>query len=247
MVQYFAGTGVGERYDQYRPKAHQVLFQIMQRHMPAERFGSAVDVACGTGDSTVPLLDIAQEVIGIDSSDEMLGMARKRGLSVRKADYTELPEQGRFDLISTCMAFHWFDSAQALAAYKAASNPGAIWVIYNFAFAGHSTSEQFNHWLRNEYFKRYPSPPRNRYKDMTLAGDQALSLLAREEGWLPITFTLESLIGYLTTQSNIEEAVRKGRLLDSIAAELSEDLSHIDLTGTFKYAYSYEILQYADR
>ncbi|MBE0465270.1 MAG: class I SAM-dependent DNA methyltransferase [Halomonadaceae bacterium] len=247
MAQYFADTGIGERYDQYRPKTHQALFQIMKRHLPAERFGRAVDVACGTGDSTVLLQDIAQEVMGIDSSNEMLAIAQGRGLTVRKADYTELPEQGSFDLISTCMAFHWFDAAQALAAYKAASNPGAIWVIYNFAFAGHSTSDTFNDWLSNEYFERFPSPPRTRYEDMKLFGDLQLSALASEKGWLPVTFTSESLVGYLTTQSNIEEAVRKGRALDLIAAELRGDLSRIDLTGAFKYAYSYEILQYAGR
>ncbi|MBZ5488366.1 class I SAM-dependent methyltransferase [Halomonas aquamarina] len=245
--QYFANTGVGKRYDQYRPKAHQALFQIMKRHLPAKHFGRAVDVACGTGDSTVPLLDIAQEVVGIDSSNEMLIIAQQRGLSVSKADYTELPQQGRFDLISTCMAFHWFDGVRAVAAYKAASHPGAIWIIYNFAFAGHSTSHCFNSWFRDEYLKCYPSPPRARYEDMTLAEDPALSLLASEKGCLPITFTLDALIGYLTTQSNIEEAVRKGQTLDSIAVELRDQLSQIDFSGEFKYAYSYDILQYADR
>lgn len=183
--------------------------------------------------------------MGIDSSDEMLAIARKRGLSVRKADYTELPQHGRFDLISTCMAFHWFDGPRAVAAYKTASNPGAVWLIYNFAFAGHSTSAQFNHWLHNEYWRRYPSPPRNRFEDMKLGDDKELSVIASESGWLPVDFTLESLIGYLTTQSNIEEAARKERSLDAIANELRTELSGIDITGTFKYAYSYEILEYA--
>ncbi|WP_447957726.1 class I SAM-dependent methyltransferase [Vreelandella sp. EE7] len=247
MAQYFADTGVGERYDQYRPKVHSALFDIMKRHLPVENFSRVVDVACGTGDSTLALLDIGKDVLGIDSSEEMLAIAKRRGLTVRKADYTELPQHGRFDLISTCMAFHWFDGPRALDAYKAASNLGAVWIIYNFAFAGHSTSARFNEWFQGEYLKRYPSPPRVRYEDMKLADDQQLSLLASENGWLPISFTLESLIGYLTTQSNIEEAVRRGRALDSIVAELREGLSNIDLSGVFQYAYSYEILQYEAR
>ncbi|RUR40835.1 class I SAM-dependent methyltransferase [Vreelandella populi] len=244
MTQYFTESGMGERYDQYRPKTHQAVVQKIQQHLQGRHFERVVDVACGTGDSTVPLLAIGQKVIGIDSSDEMLAIAQKRGLSVRKADYTDLPQQGRFDLISTCMAFHWFDDTRAIASYKAASNPGAVWLIYNFAFAGHTTSEQFNNWLRNEYFKRYPSPPRNRFDDMTLADDEGLSVIASESGWLPIEFTLEPLIGYLSTQSNIEEAARKGRTLNAITAELRKELSGIDITGAFKYAYSYEILEY---
>ncbi|RUR30632.1 class I SAM-dependent methyltransferase [Vreelandella nanhaiensis] len=244
MAQYFTEVGAGERYDQYRPKTHQAVVQKMQQHLKGRHFERVVDVACGTGDSTVPLLAIGEEVIGIDSSDEMLAIAQNRGLSVRKADYTDLPQQGRFDLISTCMAFHWFNGLRAVASYKAASNPGAFWLIYNFAFAGHTTSEAFNHWLREEYFKRYPSPPRNRFEDMTLADDEELSVIANESGWLPVEFTLESLIGYLSTQSNIGEAARKGRTLDAIASDLCKELSGIDITGAFKYAYSYEILEY---
>ncbi|MGP9498815.1 class I SAM-dependent methyltransferase [Halomonas sp. AOP43-D1-4] len=244
MAQYFTEVGAGKRYDQYRPKTHQAVVQKMQQHIKGRRFERVVDVACGTGDSTVPLLAFGHNVMGIDSSDEMLAIAHKRGLSVRKADYSDLPQQGRFDLISTCMAFHWFDGARAIASYKAASSPGAVWLIYDFAFAGHTTSEQFNHWLRNEYFKRYPSPPRNRFDDMKLADDEELSVIASDCGWLPVEFTLEPLIGYLSTQSNIEEATRTGKKLDAIAAELRQELSGIDITGAFKYAYSYEILEY---
>ncbi len=82
---------------------------------------------------------------------------------------------------------------------------------------------------------------------MKLADDPELCTLASEKGWLPITFLLDSLVRYLTTQSNIEDAVRKGKDLNAIVSELREDLSCIDLTGTFQYAYSYEILQYAGR
>lgn len=246
MAQYFTEIGVGERYDQYRPKTHQAVVQKMQQHLKGRNFESVVDVACGTGDSTVPLLALGQNVMGIDSSDEMLAIAQKRGLYVRKADYAELPQQGSFDLISTCMAFHWFDGPRAVAAYKAASNTGAIWVIYNFAFAGHTASEQFNRWFYDEYLKRYPSPPRNRFEDITLANDEELSVIASESGWLPIEFTLEPLIGYLSTQSNIEEAARNGKTLEAIAANLRNALSGIDITGVFKYVYSYEILEYTD-
>ncbi|MGP9687010.1 MULTISPECIES: class I SAM-dependent methyltransferase [unclassified Halomonas] len=163
MTQYLTESGMGERYDHYRPKIHQAVVQKMHQHVQDRHFERVVDVACGTGDSTILLLELGQDVMGIDSSDEMLAIARKRGLCVRRADYTELSKQGRFDLISTCMAFHWLDGAQAIAAYKAASNRGAIWLIYNFAFAGHTSSDEFIDWLHNEYWKRYLSPPRNRF------------------------------------------------------------------------------------
>ena len=122
MTQYLTESGMGERYDHYRPKIHQAVVQKMHQHVQDRHFERVVDVACGTGDSTILLLELGQDVMGIDSSDEMLAIARKRGLCARRADYTELSKQGRFDLISTCMAFHWLDGAQAIAAYRAASN-----------------------------------------------------------------------------------------------------------------------------
>lgn len=243
MTQYFTDINAGERYASYRPKAHRVLLEWLEQHLPGRRFDRAVDVACGTGDSMIPLQDICNYVIGIDSSSEMLEIALSRGLKVEQSDYLSLANYGQFDLISTCMAFHWFDSAKAFAAYKQASTPGAIWLIYNFAFGGHSTSEEFNGWFHQSYLKEYPSPPRYKSNNVKPEADPEIHLLASGQGWLPIDFTKESLVGYLTTQSNIEEALRQGRPLEEIQASLLRQLDQIDLSGAFKYVFTYEIFE----
>jgi hypothetical protein len=64
------------RYDRYRPKVHSI-------------------------DSTLPLLQICDAVIGIDSSPEMLRFAEEKGLATRVASYDALDEEGAYDLIST--------------------------------------------------------------------------------------------------------------------------------------------------
>ncbi len=243
MTQYFTDINAGERYASYRPKVQQVLLKWLEIHLPGRIFDRAVDVACGTGDSMIPLKNICNDVIGIDSASEMLEIARSRGLKVEQADYLSLANYGQFDLISTCMAFHWFDSAKAFASYKQASTPGAIWLIYNFAFGGHTTSEEFNCWFYQEYLKEYPSPPRNKSSNVNPEADPEIHLLASDQGWLPIDFTKESLVGYLTTQSNIEEALRQGRPLEEIKAFLRKQLDQIDLSGDFKYAFTYEIFE----
>ena len=165
-------------------------------------------------------------------------------LSVAKADYSELSSFGRFDLIATCMAFHWFDAEGAIASYKAASNHGAIWLIYNFAFGGHTSSETFNAWLQETYLRAYPSPPRGAASDVTPSDDPDVQLLASDRGWLPVDFSKDSLVGYLSTQSNIEHRLQQGDSLEQIVNTITEELRDMDLTGSFKYLYSYEILQY---
>ncbi len=244
MAQYFTEAEAGERYAVYRPKVHHVALQWLEQAIPGKRYRRALDVACGTGDSTLPLNEIADEVLGIDSSDEMLNAARQRGLNVHRADYIDLAPYGRFDLISTCMAFHWFDAEAAIASYKAASNQDAVWLIYNFAFGGHSASDDFNQWFRQSYLKNYPSPPRGKSSNVSPDSDPELQLLKKDQGWLPVEFSKEDLFGYLSTQSNIEHQLRNGVALGDLCERIVSQLEQLDTSGAFKYVYTYEILRY---
>jgi SAM-dependent methyltransferase len=63
----------------------------------------ALDVACGTGKSTVPLARLGYEATGCDLSPAMVRIARERldgGAFV--ADMRSLPRMGPFDLV-TCL------------------------------------------------------------------------------------------------------------------------------------------------
>src|SRR5690242_123834 len=65
-----------------------------------------LDVACGTGKSFVPFLNRGYEVTACDISPEMVAAAEAKpetlGARLLVADMRELPELGRFDLI-TCL------------------------------------------------------------------------------------------------------------------------------------------------
>jgi SAM-dependent methyltransferase len=66
---------------------------------------SALDVACGTGNSLEALLDLGYEAVGCDGSPGMAAMARTklRGrAAVHLADMRSLPVYGAFDLV-TCL------------------------------------------------------------------------------------------------------------------------------------------------
>jgi ubiquinone/menaquinone biosynthesis C-methylase UbiE len=89
------------RYDRYRPKVHSIVLDWLSDCFGRRRWKNGIDVACGTGDSTLPLLQICDAVIGIDSSPEMLRFAEEKGLATRVASYDALDEEGAYDLIST--------------------------------------------------------------------------------------------------------------------------------------------------
>jgi SAM-dependent methyltransferase len=246
-TQYFSLNEAARRYAEYRPKVHIITLQWLNHHCGPRRWRRGLDVACGTGDSTEPLLQVCDEVLGIDSSAPMLEIAAERGLHVRLGSFTDARELGPFDLISTCMAFHWFELNSAISAYKRLSADGAIWIIYNFFFGRHASSTEFNEWFEKQYLKRYPSPPRNRATAVVPRDDPHLEFVGDGHGSILISLDYDQLVGYLSTQSNIEAAVRCGTSYSEVCGEISEQLRGIDLSGSFKYVYNYEIHRYTEQ
>ena len=86
----FNGSGKGEvinpfeaenqaaRYDRCRPQYHHIPFNWIRERV-GYKFSSSLDVACGTGHSTVALATISDKVVGCDLSEEMLSLAHKKG------------------------------------------------------------------------------------------------------------------------------------------------------------------------
>ncbi|MDR3255283.1 MAG: methyltransferase domain-containing protein [Synergistaceae bacterium] len=82
---------------------------------PGER---VLDVGCGDGVLTKALVDRGCEVIGIDSSEEMVASARSLGLNVRVADAhkleAEFAQAGKFDAVMSNAAIHWMGDQYAV-------------------------------------------------------------------------------------------------------------------------------------
>ena len=60
-VNYFSHASVAERYAKHRPYFHPVVMERLRRFTGATKFGRALDVACGTGQSTRALAELAYE------------------------------------------------------------------------------------------------------------------------------------------------------------------------------------------
>jgi ubiquinone/menaquinone biosynthesis C-methylase UbiE len=79
-----------------------------------------LDVACGTGNTMLPMIERGYAVTGVDISDAMLAEARSKTdgrARLMRADMRELPELGEFDLV-WCLgdALNYLDSSDELAA-----------------------------------------------------------------------------------------------------------------------------------
>jgi len=75
------------------------------------RGGRLLDLGCGTGNATAPMVARGLEVVGVDASDAMLAVARRKLPEVRfhRADVRRLRLRGRFEL-----AYSVFDALNNL-------------------------------------------------------------------------------------------------------------------------------------
>lgn len=110
--QWTAGESVKETYDSWAPVYDEFnqgyMFErwtgkLMEKAEEAGVGGSRLlDIACGTGMSSLPMLERGWTVTGCDISPRMLDIAREKigdRATLFEADMRELPNVGEFDLI----------------------------------------------------------------------------------------------------------------------------------------------------
>jgi SAM-dependent methyltransferase len=96
----------------------------------APRSGERIlDLGCGDGVLTRRLHDAGAQVIGVDSSPEMVAAACLLGLDARVMDATALPFEREFDAVFSNAALHWIpDAAAVIAGVARALKPGGRFV-----------------------------------------------------------------------------------------------------------------------
>jgi ubiquinone/menaquinone biosynthesis C-methylase UbiE len=125
-----------QNYTKYRRPYVENLYELFFSVLPT---GSAriLDVACGTGKSTEPLIKEGIEVFGVDVDPLMIEEAKKQAqlknvnISYSVADVEYLPfEDGYFDAVTVGTAFHWFANKTALDEIKRVLRKNGILFIF---------------------------------------------------------------------------------------------------------------------
>lgn len=94
-----------------------------------------LDLGCGDGILTERLMQLGADVLGVDTSEEMVEATRRRGITARQVDAHDLPFDHEFDAVFSNAALHWMLDPQAvLSGVKRALKPGGRFVA---EFGGH--------------------------------------------------------------------------------------------------------------
>ena len=214
-MNYFRHDTAAARYARGRPYFHPlVVARIRAALRLTAPLPRALDVACGTGQSTVALEALAARVVGTDRSRAMLAAApRHPRVAYVAAAAERQPFAGAsFDLLTVALAFHWFQRAPFLAEVRRLLRPAGWLVIYDNAFLGRMLENRaFEPWCRESYAARYPSPPRDQrpFTDDD-ARAHGFRFTGRERFENTVTFSAEELARYLMTQSNVAAALEEG-------------------------------------
>jgi SAM-dependent methyltransferase len=82
--------GLAEWYTTFRPALTPDELDALRRLL-GRGSGRCLDVGCGTGVSTSAIADLGWSAVGVDVSDDLLELARARGLDVVRASADALP------------------------------------------------------------------------------------------------------------------------------------------------------------
>lgn len=214
-MNYFDPKSAAERYAKGRPYFHPHVVSRIQAYLSlAEPVARALDVGCGTGLSSISLKAIARHIVGIDSSAEMVALAPPDPqIEYVVASAENIPAHDNdFDMLTLSSVFHWINRTAFLAEARRILRPHGWLIVYdNYFSARMEENRAFQTWGRERYFKRYPSPPR------TSVGFQAedsakdgFQFIGQEDYQNFVRFSVETLVNYLVTQSNIIAAVEGG-------------------------------------
>ena len=124
-----------DEYVRFRRPYSPELFDAIAQVAGGPRGRRALDVACGSGLSSVGLSERGWAVTGVDIAPSMLAAARSAAPDGRAAFYTASAEalpfaDGAFALLVCGQAFHWFEAERALAEFARVLAPGGALAIF---------------------------------------------------------------------------------------------------------------------
>ena len=155
----FKTADISEAYVKFRPVHPQSVANIIVDYIKSKgslAFDFAVDVGCGSGQSTFLLCEYFSKIVGLDISETQIQQAKLKCREYKSTesevkfivgDAHNLPfESSSVDVITCAMAWHWLDAEKFYNEAKRVLKPGGCLAIY-----GHGVTVKDNERIKNAF------------------------------------------------------------------------------------------------
>ena len=227
---------VADVYSKYRPVYPEALYAKLLQLNGGRRFPRAVDVGCGSGQSSYGLLSIADSVIGIEPGGTLRQHAAERFPSIcfkeGSGESTGM-EDASLDLVSVATAFYWMEMQRALLEFSRIMKPAGILAIYRYGFP-HLDSSANKVVLRhlNEYWDYHrdsvlkeSDPSHDAVQSSNLFVETGCEVLENR-----VPMAVEDYVGFLSSTSYVSKYMETLDAPSSYTDRLIKEI--VDMEGT---------------
>ncbi|XP_064626181.1 putative methyltransferase DDB_G0268948 [Lineus longissimus] len=137
----FKGDKIAAYYNQYRPSPPPELKDAILQYLAEKKaapFRHAIDVGCGSGQSTRILARDFDQVTGVDVSESQITVANQdeekpKNITYLEGTETNIPcDSSSAELVTASMAVHWFDLDRFYREVDRVLQPEGCLAIYNY-------------------------------------------------------------------------------------------------------------------
>ena len=218
---HFSGAATG--YAAHRPVYPRAVAEALAERSPGRRL--AWDAGCGSGQLSVVLADVFEQVVATDASAAQIAQAvphPRLRYAVAPAEATGLPD-GSVDCAVAAQAAHWFDLEAYYREVRRVSRPGGLVALVTYAVL--EVDPEIEAVIGHFYWDTLEGhwPPERRlveegYRSLPFPFEPVEAPpLALEHRW-----NVEQLLGYVGTWSAVQSLKKAGRGedLERFAADL---------------------------
>ena len=228
MTNPFASEAMAAGYATARPPVHAQILELARPHLP-KVVPLALDIGCGSGLSTKPLLPVTKQCIGLEPSEAMLRYAKAVAPAAAyvAASAEAIPFHSRtFSLITAAGSLNYVNLDRFFPEAARLLTPGGVLLVYDFS---PGQSEGDSQWL-TEFQCRYPPPPNEAQAldpELLLKAAPGFRLKAHRSFHVLLTLTLSAYLNYILTETNVSHAVRHGTPIEEIRCWCQQTLDPI--------------------
>jgi SAM-dependent methyltransferase len=230
-VNPFATAAMAQGYASNRPALHDRIIDSVCRQLALDHLGDiALDIGCGSGLSTQPLVGRSRLAVGIEPVWEMArcACAVAPGAVFVRGQGERMPfADASVDTMTAAGSLNFANPAGVLLEAHRALKPSGVLIVYDFS-QGRSfhSGKELSAWF-DEFVHRYPRQP----SEAIPLDPNKLARMAegfRVAGSLEFSFTVSydwsAYLAYMMTEVNIAAAIRRGEPEADIRAWLSATL-----------------------